>query len=246
MNYRNKVAVITGASRGLGAGVAASLAQAGLRLALCARSEPPVPDGSDAVTGSVDVTDPAAVAAFADDVERRFGAIDLWINNAGLLGPVAPLRDIGPDDFRQVLDVNVMGVVNGTRAYIRHRRAHDGGGVLINISSGAAQHSYAGWSAYCASKAAVDRLSEAVQLEEADTGLRVHAVAPGVVDTDMQARIRSTPPEHFPMVERFLQLKESGHFNTPAFVARELLAVAFDPERRPPQVVVRLGNEWEQ
>ena len=243
---QNKVAVITGASRGLGEGLASEFAAAGLRLGLCARTKPTTPAGAQCVVGAVDVSNAQAVAAFADDVERAFGAIDLWINNAGVLDPVAPVRNIEPAAFRRLIDVNVLGVVHGAQAFIRHRRRHGGGGVLINISSGAALRAYAGWSAYCASKAAVDRFSEAVSLEEADQGIRVYAVAPGVVDTEMQHKIRSATTDDFPMVDKFHELKAQEHFNTPAFVGRELLAFAFDPACRPESVVVRVANEWER
>lgn len=246
MKYQDKVAVVTGASRGLGAGLARTFAEHGLRLGLCARSLPAAAAGGEALCRAVDVTDAEAIDGFVAELEQRYGIIDVWINNAGVLDPIAPLRDIDPDDFRRLFEINVMGVVNGTRAFIRHRRRQGGGGVLVNISSGAARSAYAGWSAYCASKAAVDRLSEAVQLEEAEQGLRVYALAPGIVDTDMQSRIRSTPRERFPMVDKFQQLKDAERFNSPTYVARELLALAFDPARRPEQVVVRLDNEWER
>lgn len=245
MNYNDKVAVITGASRGIGAGMAAVFASRGIRLGLCARSLPDAPAGVDCVTRSVDITDPRAVQAFADEVAETLGPIDLWINNAGVLDPIAPLRDIESVDFLRLIDINVMGVMHGSQTFIRHRRRRGGGGVLINISSGASQRGYPGWSAYCASKAAVDRFSEAIAAEEADQGLRVHAVAPGVVDTDMQSNIRSTPKERFPMVDKFHQLKADNHFNTPEFVAEHLLAYAFDPARAPREVVVRVPNEWE-
>ena len=245
MSLKNKVAVITGASRGLGEGLARTFAESGMRLGLCARSSIIVPDGPESVTAEVDVTDAQAVTAFADQVEQAFGAIDLWINNAGVLDPVAPLRNIEPTAFRQLIEINVLGVAHGSQTYIRHCRRHSKGGILINISSGAAQHGYAGWSAYCASKAAVDRFSEAVALEEADQGLRVYAVAPGIVDTAMQQRIRNTSAEDFPMVEKFHEFKAQEHFNSTDFVARELLALAFDPARQTDSIIVRIANEWE-
>lgn len=239
-----RTAVITGASRGIGAALAAAWAAHGVRLGLCSRSAPALPDGPNVVAARLDVTDEKALGDFVARVEERFGAIDCWVNNAGVLEPIAPLREVEADAFRRHIDVNLTGVFLGTRAFVRHRRDRGGGGVLINVSSGAAQSAYAGWSSYCAAKAGVDRLTECVQLEEAERGLRAYAVAPGVVDTDMQAIIRATPAERFPSLPRFVALAREDRFNTPAFVAERLLAIAFDPAARPDTVVVRLP--WEK
>jgi benzil reductase ((S)-benzoin forming) len=135
----------------------------------------------------------------------------------------------------------VTGVFVGTQAYIEHLRRRDATGVLINISSGAGQKPVSGWSAYCASKAAVDMFTRVVATEE--PALSAWSVAPGVIDTDMQAAIRSTAREDFPAIDRFLQLKEDEAFNSGAHVARELHAIAFDPDRRPDDVVCRVRNE---
>ena len=235
--------MITGASRGLGAGLARAFARRGLRLGLCARSASALPDGPDVLTAHVDVGNANAVAEFAERVEARFGAIDLWINNAGVLEPIAPLREVEPEAAHRHLTVNVLGVLHGSQAYVRHLRRCGGAGVLVNVSSGAAQRAYAGWSLYCAAKAAVERMTECVALEEAGHGLRAHAIAPGVIDTDMQVLIRATPAERFPEVERFLERKREGRFNSVGFVAERILAIAFDPAARPGEVSVRLPDE---
>ena len=243
LDLAGRTAVITGASRGLGAGLALAFRERGLKLGLCARTEPALPGGPEVVSARLDVRDPEAVAAFAAAVEARFGTIDLWINNAGVLEPIVPLRDVAADAARSHLEVNVLGVLFGTQAFVRHLRHRGGVGVLVNISSGAAQKAYAGWSLYCAAKAAVERMTECVALEEAAHGLRAHAVAPGVIDTDMQARIRATPGEHFPELPRFVARKRENRFNRPGFVAAHLLAIAFDPTARPAEVCVRLPDE---
>ncbi len=243
-DVRGRTAVITGASRGIGAALAQAWARQGLRLGLCARGAPVLPEGDAVVSARVDVTDEKALADFVTRVEDRFGAIDCWVNNAGVLEPMAMLRDVEVADFRRHQDVNLTGVFLGTRAYVRHLRARGRGGVLLNVSSGAAQNAYAGWSAYCAAKAGMERMTECVQLEEAEIGLRAHSVAPGVVDTAMQALIRATPAERFPSLPRFLELARDAAFNSPAFVAERLLAIAFDPNERPDGVVVRLP--WEK
>lgn len=234
--------MITGASRGIGKGLAAEFAARGMRLALCARSSCALPPGADGIAAQIDVADAAAVSEFARDAERALGKLDLWINNAGVLEPVAPLRDISSESFLDHLRINVMGVVHGSQAFIRHLRASGHKGVLINISSGAAWRGYAGWAPYCASKAAVDRISETIQLEESES-LRVHSVAPGVVDTYMQALVRSLTPDRFPLVDKFRELKAKEAFNSIPYVAEHLLRYAFDPHARPSEVIVRIPAE---
>ncbi len=235
--------VITGASRGLGAGLAEHLHARGHALALCARSAPALPPSDRVLASRVDVRDPAAVDAFARDAADRFGALDLWINNAGVLKPIAPLRDVDPTAAREHVEINVLGVPHGSQAYVRHVRARGGPGALVNVSSGAARKPYAGWSVYCAAKAAVDRMTECIVVEEAGTGLRVWSVAPGVIDTDMQALIRATPEERFPERERFLQMKRDEAYNSPGFIADHLLALAFGDGAASEEILVRLPAE---
>ena len=236
-----KTIVITGASRGLGAGMAQHLAAQGHKLGLCARSTPPL-TGPNILSRSVDVRDEGAVEAFAQEVQQHFGDIDAWINNAGILDPIGPVRTISQEDFAQSIDINLTGVLLGTQAFIRHIRSRPGTGVLINISSGAALAGYAGWGAYCAGKSAVDRLTECVALEEAEAGLRAHAVAPGVVDTDMQTKIRDCTPSQFPMVQKFIDIKREERFNSPQFVADRLIELITSPPPNAP-VVMRLPSE---
>jgi NAD(P)-dependent dehydrogenase (short-subunit alcohol dehydrogenase family) len=200
----------------------------GFGLGLCARRRPAPPDGAadgGVVTAAVDVTDAGAVDRFCAEVVARLGRIDLWVNNAGVLAPVAPLRDADPAELRANVEANVLGVLYGSAAFARHVRSRPGGGTLVNISSGAATKPYEGWAAYCASKAAVDHATRVVAAEEADAGLRAFAVAPGVVDTEMQAAIRATPPERFPTVERFKEIKRAGAYNSPAWVTDHIVGL---------------------
>lgn len=230
-----QVAVVTGASRGLGEGLTRAFVARGIRVATLARHRPVAGE----LRAEVDVADRAAVHAFADHVVASLGPIDLWVSNAGLLDPILPVRDLDPADFQRVLGVNLVGAFHCAQAYLAHRRPL-GSGCLVTISSGASQRGYPAWSAYCASKAGVDRLMECIALEE--PWLRAHAVAPGIVDTDMQATIRATPAEIFPPVERFRRLAEDGAFNSPEWVAEHLLDLATAPEPRP-EVVFRVPDE---
>lgn len=245
LELAGRTAVVTGASRGIGAAIAEYAATQGMQLGLCARSAPVLEDTGNVVSMSADVSDESAMSDFTKAVEVRFGAIDLWINNAGVLSPIAPVRDVLADDFRAHVDINLTGVFIGTKLFLAHRRRHQGGGVLINISSGAASNAYAGWGAYCASKAGVERLTEVVALEEQATGLRAYSVAPGVVDTEMQSLIRQCSPDRFPTVADFVEMKEENRFNSGEYVARELLALAFDPARATDEVALRFPYEYE-
>lgn len=238
-----KVAFISGASRGVGAGLAEQFAEAGLRLVLCSRTPPALSESETVIAASLDVRDEKALDALVGQVEERFGSIDLWINNAGVLDPIGPIRDVSLEDFREHIDINLSGVFVGSRSYVRHLRRLQRRGVLINVSSGAAWNAYAGWGAYCAGKAGVERLTEVVALEEAEIGLRAHSIAPGVVDTAMQTLIRASSAEAFPDVERFRELERSGNFNSVRYVADQFLAIAFDPDCMPESVAVRLDDE---
>ncbi len=238
-----KVAFISGASRGLGAGLAECFAEAGLRLVLCSRTSPALAASETVLASSLDVRDEKALDALVDQAEERFGAIDIWINNAGVLDPIRPIREVSLEDFREHIDVNLSGVFVGSRAYVRHLRRLGKAGVLINLSSGAAWNAYAGWGAYCAGKAGVERLTEVLAIEEAKIGLRAHSVAPGVIDTAMQTRIRASSANDFPDVGHFKERKQNGDFNTVRYVAEEFLAIAFDPDRKPETVAVRIEDE---
>jgi len=226
------VVVITGASRGIGAGLAAGAAARGMRLGLCARTVPAPPAGAPAVVASVDVADAPALDAFADEVVRRFGRIDLWVNNAGVLDPIGPLADAPLAEVARHFDTNVLGVAHGSAVFARHVRSRPGAGSLVNISSGAAVSPYRGWAPYCASKAAVEMLTEVVGLEERGAGLLAYAVSPGVVDTDMQALIRGTPARSFPDVERFRRLHDEEGLATAAWVAACIFERCLDPGTR--------------
>ncbi len=244
-SLEGRVAFVSGASRGIGEALARRFAERGMCLVLCSRGAPALPEGERILARRLDVRDADAMEALVPEIEQRFGVVDLWINNAGVLEPIAPVRDVSVQAFRDHVDTNLVGVFIGTRCYVRHLRRQGRGGVLVNMSSGAAWKPYEGWGAYCAGKAGVERLTEVVAAEEASIGLRAYSVAPGVIDTAMQAQIRAADPSDFPDRERFVERKRTGDFNDPRMVADELLAIAFDPERRPAGVAVRIAFDGE-
>ena len=254
-NVAGRVAVVTGASRGLGAGLAIHFATSGMHLGLCARHKPRLvvrtrPTAHDGrlersetpIMQSVDVTDRDALARFADAVITRFGRIDLWVNNAGLLPPIGPLADATGEDIAGGIATNVTGVANGSSVFAEHVRSRPGRGVLVNVSSGAARKAYEGWAVYCASKAAVDQLTRVIALEETRHELSAYSVAPGLIDTDMQVVIRASDESRFPEVARFRRVAEQHRFNSTAWVADHILALAFGPDR-PETVTLRIPDQ---
>lgn len=239
---RGKVVAVTGGLRGLGWGIAERLGELGLQVAVGGRGTLRLPDSvADGLAGHLDVTDPTTIEQFANLVETDLGPIDLWVNNAGVLDPMGPVRDADPDEVRRALEVNVGGVIDGSATFARRARTWPPARrVLVNISSGAATSVYAGWSVYGATKAAVDHFTEILDVEEPD--LACFAVAPGVVDTGMQEQIRTHDETTFPAIERFRELHRTGAWNSPAWVA-DHLAGLLTGALRPEAVVYRVPNE---
>ncbi|MEM6762262.1 MAG: SDR family oxidoreductase [Pseudomonadota bacterium] len=194
-----KAAVVTGASRGIGAAAAVAFAEAGVDVVLAARSKDALNEvaaavraaGARAETVVCDVTDYAAVEAVVTLCRERFGRLDILVNNAGVIDPVAHLSASDPEAWSHVIDVNVKGVYYGMRAAAPVMEAA-GSGVIVNISSGAAVSAMEGWSHYCSSKAAVLSLTRCGEKELAPKGVRVIGLSPGTVATDMQRAIKSS------------------------------------------------------
>lgn len=191
-----KVVVITGASRGIGAAAVQVFAQAGAKVAMLARSGDAVRVtaarlGANAMALPCDVADTGAVAGAIDAVMKHWGRVDVLINNAGAIAPIARIADANAEDWGRAVDINLKGVFYGMRSVIPIMRAQRGG-TILTVSSGAAHTPLEGWSAYCASKAGAAMLTRAAHLEEAAHGLRIMGLSPGTVATDMQVAIKAS------------------------------------------------------
>lgn len=195
--FRNKTALVTGASRGIGAAIARHFADAGANVILFARNGQALADLAAEIAGSGGrvLAVPGDVSVYAD-VERavvsavaRFGRLDILVNNAGLIEPIAQLADSDPEAWGRIVDVNLKGVYHGLRAAAAEM-LKAGAGVVVNISSGAATSALEGWSHYCATKAGVLSLTACAAKEYGPRGIRVVGLSPGTVATPMQAAIR--------------------------------------------------------
>ena len=193
----NEVAIVTGASRGIGAATARMLGQRGYRVCVNYRTEPEAAqrvcaqieaDGGRAIAVAADVSDAEQVERLFAAVDRALGPVTALVNNAASLGPTTHVAGLALHDLQRVLAVNVVGVVLCTQQALRRMStaAGGGGGAIVNVSSGAAYIGGPGASVhYAVTKGAVNSFTIGVAQEVMADGIRVNAVSPGLTDTEM-------------------------------------------------------------
>jgi 3-oxoacyl-[acyl-carrier protein] reductase len=196
-------AIVTGGSQGIGLATAIALRTAGAGVMICGRSDgtldaaalrietatASMPSGQ-VVTMVADVRQPEEAERLVASAVDRLGGVDILINNAGV-GRFSPLAELTLDDWRETIDTNLSGVFHCCRAALPALRGR-GGGWIINVSSLASTHPFAGGAAYCASKAGLNALTESLMQEVRHDGIRVSCVLPGSVNTDFAG---NTPTE---------------------------------------------------
>ena len=223
-SLEGKVALVTGASRGIGLATARELSAQGATVVLAARSQDLIERyaadlrsaGRKASAKVCDVAVFEQVDAVVKQTHEAFGGLDILVNNAGVIDPIARLSESDPLTWGTAIDVNVKGVYHGLRAAIPVMEAASGG-VIVNISSGAANSALEGWSHYCSSKAAAKKLTECAHKEVGDRGIRIVGLSPGTVATEMMGKIKSSG------INPVSQLDWSSHIS-PEWAA---IAVAF-------------------
>ena len=190
MKLKDKVAVITGGSKGIGKAIAALLAAQGCKIAIASRNKEDLKRaagelsriGADILTARVDVRNAADVQTLAERVHNKFGPAHILVNNAGI-GLFAEIVRMEDRDFREVLETNLFGVFYCTKAFLPEM-IKNGGGHIINIASLAGKNSFASGAAYCASKHGLIAFGECLMLEVRHHNIKVSTICPGSVRTD--------------------------------------------------------------
>lgn len=239
-----QIAIVTGGGRGLGRAVAEVMAEAGASVVIASRNAPQLDDvvaairraGGHALAYAADVTDERQIEDLVLNTERWVGPATILVNNAGVLEPMVPLARSDATSWLRHLAINVGGTYLVTRALLPGMLER-GYGRIVNVSSGAARKPSAGWTAYCAAKAAVDQLTRALALEIAETGVTTCAIYPGLMRTGMQERIRRSDPRDFPRVEEFREAERSGRLRDPREVARAIAYLASPAAQRNGEVI---------
>ena len=202
MKLDGRVAVITGAGRGIGQAIALAYAREGARLALAARSESELEQavvavselGAEAIAVPTDVTSQADTERLSQATMERFGRIDVLVNNAGISGPIGPLQDNDIAEWVDTINVNLTGTFLVCRAVIPFM-LEQGGGRIINLSGAGVANAWSNMSAYCSSKAAAVRLTEVLAQELEGQGIFVNALGPGSVHTTMWEKMTEQAAE---------------------------------------------------
>jgi len=227
---KNKIAVITGGTRGIGFAVAETFLKNGAKVALCGSRQETVDKALTKLKAEnpyweviglcPDLSDYSAVESAINQVKEKFGKIDILVNNAGISAR-EPIEEYNPDDFKKIMDLNVTAVFNGCKAVVPVFK-EIGGGCIINTSSMVSLYGQESGVGYPASKFAVNGLTKSLARELGKYNIRVNAVAPGVTRTDMVAAL---PPE---MVQRVSSTIPMGRVGEPQEVANAFLFLASD------------------
>ncbi|MEC7589380.1 MAG: SDR family NAD(P)-dependent oxidoreductase [Candidatus Thermoplasmatota archaeon] len=224
-----EVFLVTGASKGLGKSICKTLAQEGYTVIGLARSSTELTNLGNYLNGlnngsqtiACDLSDLEQVKLAGADIIQRHPRIHGVIHNAGIIGPVGRMFSVSDDAWNETMTVNLLSAQLLTRilypAMVEASRCR-----VTTISSGAAVNSLVSWSAYCSSKAALDMWTRCLADEGADDHVSAISIAPGIVDTNMQATIRSATKDDFPMVDRFIEFHQNGDLVSPDDVAHAL------------------------
>ena len=226
-DFSGQVALVTGASAGIGLATATAFAEAGAAVVLADINEPALSSvvshlhslGHKALALKCDVSDESQVADMVDRADAEFGRLDMAFNNAGIAGPSGPFLEETAEQFDQVNAVNLRGVWASTKHELRQMRSQ-GSEAIVNCSSLGGLVGQTGRAAYHATKFGVIGLTKSVAMEYAPLGIRINAVCPGVIDTPMLADLKERTPD---AMDAVLRDQPIGRLGRPEEIAAAVL-----------------------
>ncbi len=229
MKLSRKVAIVTGAGRGIGEAISLAFGREGAHLMLAARTETEIcavaervrSAGGDASSISMDVTKPDEVRRLVETTVTRYGPPAILVNCAGIYGPIGPFWQVDPDEWFRAVQINLYGTFLCCQAVVPFM-VNQGGGKIVNLSGGGATAPLARFSAYGSSKSAVVRLTETIAEEVKDLNIQVNAIAPGAVDTRLQDQVLAAGENAGEIYQRIKQLREEGKGGVPPELAANL------------------------
>ncbi|MDT8333282.1 glucose 1-dehydrogenase [Roseomonas gilardii] len=227
LSFRDKVALVTGASSGMGLATARAFAEAGAAVALADRDEGALGVAVEHLKGSgfqvlgvtCDVTDEEQVADAVERTVAAFGRLDAAYNNAGIQSPAREIADVGNDEYERVMAVNLRGIWNCMKHELRQMRTQ-GSGAIVNCSSIGGLIGLPGRAAYHASKHGVIGMTKSAALEYVAKGIRINAVCPGTVETPMVAEMLAQEPE---AMKEIMRDQPIGRLGRPEEIASAVL-----------------------
>lgn len=233
--------VVTGASRGIGKALALAIDREfgndENRFILIARSREKLEELSEMLDGEsiVAACDLSFVEKSIEMIEKIFEKTEkdfsryVLVNNAGIIEPIGFVGTLETSEIVRNINVNLTSALALTNLFLNFFGKVKGEKIIVNISSGAGRMPIVCWSAYCSSKAGMDMMAKVIA--EENSVVKIFSVAPGIIETDMQKVIRSSPKERFPLLDQFVMFEKSNRLKTPESSAREIVSVIKNPDR---------------
>ena len=236
-----RIVIITGGNKGLGLGLANEYHKNGYRVISISRTKKDklyFEEQYQCDLSKIDIIESTLIEIFSHFDKNNTTLITL-INNAGDLGTVNTIENLAPININYTINVNLTAPLILSSIFIKLTKQWKCKKQIFNISSGAAINPYEGWSLYCSSKAGIDMMTKVISKEQKDlkNGVSIVSIYPGIVDTDMQTKVRNTPKENFKSVQRFIDFHKHGELLSPKDVANKIYYLDVTGELKNGQII---------